>query len=202
VIQNVRPGENAANAEEFRERGTRREYGVQRQWKSTPSPVGANNRSLHSGIAAWKELSAVAISMTIWKDAPADFFLSADVTLDADATFSLLIRGNPRSQPPRHATPNLLEDYYALTLDAHANVVTLKRPDVWNRMPALRTHWLDLPSARPVKLHVMLHGDILEAFVDDRISLTSRVQLSGGALAVLARDGNASLENVRITQLP
>jgi hypothetical protein len=49
---------------------------------------------------------------------------------------------------------------------------------------------------------VMLHGDILEAFVDDRISLTSRVQLPAGALAVLARDGNASLDNVRITQLP
>lgn len=141
-------------------------------------------------------------AMALWEDAPADFFLTADVTLTADATLSLLLRGGPLDQQAGQTTPNPLEDYYALTLDAHAKLVMLKRPDVWNRMPALRTHSLDLPSSRSVKLHVMLHGDILEAFVDDRISLTSRVQLPSGGLALFARDGSVSLENVRITRLP
>ena len=141
-------------------------------------------------------------AMALWKDAPADFLLTADVTLTADATFSLLLRGNPNNPQPGKTPSNVLEDYYSLSLDAHTNLVTLKRPDVWNRMPALRTQSLHLPTTRPVKLHVMLHRDILEAFVDDRISLTSRVQLPTGGLALFARDGSVLLENFRITQLP
>ncbi len=140
--------------------------------------------------------------MALWKEAPADLFLTADVRLAADATLSLMLRCNPLNQEPGEASSNPLEDYYALTLDAHANLVTLKRPDVWNRMPALRAQSLDLPNTRPMKLHVMLHGDILEVFVDDRISLTSRVQLPAGSLALLARDGAVSLENVRVARLP
>ena len=141
-------------------------------------------------------------AMALWKDAPADVFFSADVTLAADSSLSLLLRGSELGQPTASPAGNPLEDYYALALDAHTNQVTLKRPDVWDRMPALRTQPLDLPTTRSFKLHVMLHGDILEAFVDDRISVTSRVQLPGGAFALLARDGSVSLENVRITKLP
>ena len=59
-----------------------------------------------------------------------------------------------------------------------------------------------LPTGRPCKLHLMLHGDVLEVFVDDRISLCARVQSPTGALALLARDGQVSLNNLRITQLP
>ena len=69
-------------------------------------------------------------------------------------------------------------------------------------MPAIRTQPLVIPTDRPCKLYLMLHGDVLEAFVDDRISLCARVQLPTGALALLARDGQVSLDNLRITQLP
>jgi hypothetical protein len=44
-------------------------------------------------------------------------------------------------------------------------------------MPPLRAQVLEIPAGRPFKLHLMLHGDVLEAFVDDRISLFARVQI-------------------------
>jgi hypothetical protein len=48
----------------------------------------------------------------------------------------------------------------------------------------------------------MLHGDVLEAFVDDRISLCARVQNPSGALALLARDGQAEIRGLSLARLP
>lgn len=141
-------------------------------------------------------------AMAVWEDAPADYFLTADVSLAAGATLDLLLRSSPLEQRPGQAAPNALDDSYILSLDAHRDVVTLKHGDVWNRMPAMRSQAIDLPTTRSFKLHLMLHGDILEVFVDDRISVTARVQLANGALALLARDGRASLDNLRMTHLP
>lgn len=145
-----------------------------------------------------------AAAMAVWKDAPDDLFLTADVAIAPGATLNLLLRGNPlEAKPgPGRPEPTALDDNYILSLDAHRNVVTLKHGDVWNRMPAMRSQPIDLPTDRPFKLHLMLHGDILEVFVDDRISVTARVQLTGGALALLARDGKASLTNLRLTRIP
>jgi hypothetical protein len=68
-------------------------------------------------------------------------------------------------------------------------------------MPNLRTQSAALPTYRPVKLHLMLHSDVLEAFIDDRICLSARVQLPAGGLALLARDGTVQLRNLRIAHL-
>ena len=143
-----------------------------------------------------------ATALAVWKEAPADFFVTADVNFSPGSTLNLLLRGNENEQHPGRAGPNPLDDSYVLSLDAHNRHVTLSRQNAWNRMPALRTQPLDLPTHRPCKLHLMLHGNVLEAFVDDRISLCARIQSPGGALALLARDGRVSLNNLRITRLP
>ena len=141
-------------------------------------------------------------AMAVWKAAPADLSLSADVTLAAGATLSFLLRGNRQDKHPGRSQSSPLDDSYALTLDGHTQQVTLRRNGSWNRMPAMRCRTLELPVDRPFKIHLMLHDDVLEAFVDDRISLCARMQLPTGALALLARDGRVSLDNLRITQLP
>jgi hypothetical protein len=143
-----------------------------------------------------------AAAMAVWKDAPADFFFTSDVRLAPGATLDILLRANPMAQRRGQAVPNALDDFYILSLDGHRNLVTLKHGDVWNRMPAMRSQAIDLPTTRPFTLHMMLHGDILEVFVDDRISVTARVQLPAGALAVLGRDGTAALQDLRIAKLP
>jgi len=163
---------------------------------STTDPV----KTTHDAITLASQSGAAA--MAVWQNAPADFFLTADVRFAPGATLSLLLRGNPQEKHPGRVKPNPLDDSYVLTFDAHTRQVTLSRQNAWNRMPVIRTQPLDLPTDRPCKLHLMLHGDVLEAFVDDRISLCARLQLPTGALALLARDGQVSLDNLRITQLP
>jgi sucrose-6-phosphate hydrolase SacC (GH32 family) len=143
-----------------------------------------------------------ATVLAVWKKAPADFFLTADIRLAPGATLHLLLRGNEQTTHPGREHPSALDDSYVLTLDAHSRQIVLFRQNAWNRVPALRTRQLRLPTDRTCKLHVMLHGDVLEAFVDDRISLCARMQLPSGAFALLARDGRVSLSNLRITQLP
>jgi beta-fructofuranosidase len=137
-----------------------------------------------------------------WKETPADFFLTADVKLSPGATLNFLLRGNGSESHPGRENPNPLDDSYVVSLDAHAGQVILYRQNDWNRVPTMRTQPLRLPTDRSLKLYLMLHGDVLEVFVDDRISLCARVQNSTGALALLARDGEVSLDNLRITRLP
>ena len=141
-------------------------------------------------------------ALSVWKAAPADFFFSADITLAPGATLSFLLRGTPQDRHGGRARSSPLDDSYALTLDGHTQQVTLRRNGSWNRTPAMRCQKLVFPVDRPLKIHVMLHDDVLEVFVDDRISLCARMQLPSGALALLARDGRVSLDNLRITKLP
>ena len=174
--------------------------------------------NMSSGAAAWALIVArgwLAYQLTQSEFALGLVFFAVAVPMfvvaplggpsDPGATLDILLRGNALDQPPGRpgrTAPTPLDDHYTLSLDAHRNLVTLKRPDVWNRMPAMRSQSLDLPTHRPFKLHIMLHGDILEVFVDDRISVSARLQLPDGALALLGRDGNVSLNNLRINQLP
>ena len=143
-----------------------------------------------------------ATALAVWEAAPADFFLSADVTLAPGTTLSFLLRGNPQDKHPGRSQPSPLDDSYALTLDGHTQQVILHRNKTWGRMPVMRCQTIEFPVDRPFKIYLMLHNDVLEVFVDDRISLCARMQLPTGALALLARDGRVSLDNLRITKLP
>ena len=174
--------------------------------------TGGKNSAVFNAIPGG-QVTAIAENMTFsaaaggtaiaaWSDAPADFFLSADVTLEPGATLTLLLRGTKQAKPQGRTQPSSLDDSYGLTLDPLNGLVTLRRHDGWNRMPLLRNQTVGLPVGRPFKLHVMLHGDVLEAFVADRISISARVHLPGGALAVVARDGAARLSSLRLSHLP
>lgn len=141
-------------------------------------------------------------ALATWNAAPGDYFLTTEVTLSESASLTMLLRRNQKAKQPGGGPRASLDDSYALTLDVRNQIVTLRRHDGWNRMPNLRSQTVALPTDRPVKLHLMLHGDVLEAFVDDRISLSARVQLPTGGLALLARDGAVQLNKLRITRLP
>ena len=141
-------------------------------------------------------------AMALWQDAPTDLFFTADVSLDPGATLTLLLRGTPQAKHPGRAQPSPLDDSYAFALDTHAQQVTLRRQNAWNRTPSMRVQSLQLPTERSFRFHVMLDGDVLEAFVDDRISLCARLQNPSGSLGILARDGKATLTNLRIARLP
>ena len=69
-------------------------------------------------------------------------------------------------------------------------------------MSPMNARALDIPTDRPFKLHVMVHGNIIEAFIDDRIAISSRVQTSKGSLAILVRDAAVKFKNLKISELP
>jgi|GEM_PF-944896 len=161
-----------------------------------PDPVSVTDSALTLGPKAGQS------ALATWTTAPADYFLTTDLTLSDGASLTLLLRRNQKAKQPGSGPRVSLDDSYALTIDARNQVVTLRRHDGWNRMPYLRSQTVALPTDRPVKLHLMLHGNVLEAFVDDRISLSARVQLPTGGLALLARDGTVQLHKLRIALLP
>ena len=68
-------------------------------------------------------------------------------------------------------------------------------------MSPMSVRSMEIPKKRSFKLHVMLHGDVFEAFLDDRVAMGSRVQIPKGSLAISARDGRVELEGLKITHL-
>ncbi len=46
-----------------------------------------------------------------------------------------------------------------------------------------------------------MRGDVVEAFVADRVVLTYRLSSSGGLVALLVQDGSATFGDVRIAAL-
>lgn len=82
----------------------------------------------------------------------------------------------------RHLLPFApLDDSYTPKLYPISSSLTLRRQEGCNRIPALRSQTITLPRGRAFRLQVMLHRDVFEAYVDDRISPSARVHLPGGA---------------------
>jgi hypothetical protein len=129
-------------------------------------------------------------ALALWKDAPADFFLTADVTLEEDGLLTLYFRSTPE-----------IDDSYVLKIDALNSEVSFRHWTGWNRMSPMSARSMEIPKNGSFKLHVMLHGDVFEAFLDDRIAIGSRVQIPKGSLAISARDGRTELKNFRISHL-
>lgn len=129
-------------------------------------------------------------TLALWKDAPADFFLTADVTMEEEGLLTLCFRSTPE-----------VDDSYILRIDALNSEVSFRHWTGWNRMSPMNARSMEIPRKRSFKLHVMLHGDVFEAFLDDRIAMGSRVQIPKGSLAISARDGRVELKNFRITHL-
>jgi sucrose-6-phosphate hydrolase SacC (GH32 family) len=130
-------------------------------------------------------------ALAIWKDAPADFFLSSDVTLGTGGQLTLYFRSTQE-----------MDDSYILRIDACNSEVSLHHWTGWNRRSAMNTRSMVIPETRSFKLHIMLHGDVFEAFLDDRIAISSRFQIPEGSLAISSRDAMAELNNLKITYLP
>ena len=129
--------------------------------------------------------------MAIWKDAPKDLFLSAEVTMEKVSQLTFYFRSTKK-----------IDDSYILRLDVCNSEVSFHHWKGWNRMSAMNTRSMDIPTDRSFIVHIMLHGDVLEAFIDDRIAIGSRVQNSNGSLAISARDNRIKLEKLKITHLP
>jgi len=126
-----------------------------------------------------------------WDDAPKNFFLSTEITMDEGSQLTLYFRSNEK-----------IEDSYILRFDSVSSKISFRHWTGWNRNSPMNARSMEIPKDRSFKLHIMLHGDVFEAFVDDRIAIGSRVQIPQGSLAISVRDGRVELGRFRITHLP
>jgi hypothetical protein len=159
--------------------------------------LGSNVMSSKDAVSLNAQAGETLLAM--WKDAPSDYFLNTRITIEKGGLLALMLRGTPMIKPVGRLRPTPVDDAYVLRLDTVENLVSLHRWNGWNRVPPLRAKSLKIPVNKPFALQVMLNGDILEVFVDERISLTSRLHLPSGSLTLLARDARVGLENISIT---
>ena len=126
------------------------------------------------------------------KNGPADLYFEADVTLPtANMEASILVRADSE-----------LTRGYKLWLQPQEGLVSLRPFSYWDRDRALLTQRADLPIGRPFKVRVFLSGTVMEAFVDDRVVLSSRVyKFKDGFVALDVVDGAAVFEEIVIRRL-
>lgn len=146
--------------------------------------------------------SAGEAAVALWKNAPADLFLTASVSIASGGVLTFLLRGSPQAKPQGRLQSSDIDDCYALRLDSGEKVATLHRRYDWSRQPPLRARSFDFPASRPFRVQIMLHRDVMEVFVGDTFSMSARLWLPSGGLGLLARDAPVSLSNLRIAHLP
>ena len=125
-------------------------------------------------------------------DWPENFYLEADVILDAeDADFHLLF----------NITSDLLRGYQ-LSLRPRLDLVDLRPISKWDIDRVLETVPAPIEAKRPVKLRVFRHGSILDVFIADRATLTHRLYSHrGGQAALEFRDTSGVLSNLLVRRL-
>jgi beta-fructofuranosidase len=122
----------------------------------------------------------------------ADFYFEAEVTLPtADMECSVLLRADTE-----------FTRGYKISLQPRQGLASFRGFSYWDRDPVILTQHISLPIDRPFTFRIVLSGTVMEAFIDDRISLSSRVyKYPQGALALDVVDGVAIFKNVLIRRL-
>jgi beta-fructofuranosidase len=125
-------------------------------------------------------------------DWPENFYLEADVILDAeDAEFHLLF----------NTAPDLLRGYQ-LSLRPRLDVVDLRPISKWDTDRVLETVPVPIEAQRPVKLRVFRHGSLLDVFIAERATLTHRLYSHrSGHLSLEFRDTTGCVTNLLARRL-
>ncbi|MEI6780366.1 MAG: GH32 C-terminal domain-containing protein [Verrucomicrobiota bacterium] len=121
------------------------------------------------------------------KDLPANLYLEAEVTLPkANMEASVLLRVDAG-----------LTRGYKLTLQPADGLVTLRPFSYWDRDRLLVVQHAELPTKRPIRVRIFLSGTVVEAFIDDRVVLSSRLYKHlDGAVALDVMDGAALFDHI------
>lgn len=128
-------------------------------------------------------------------DVPGNVYFDATVTIDdASGALHLLLRV---------AIPTALHEGYQLSLRPDVARLELRAISTYDIDPVIESRDSRIPAGRPFRLTVLLSGSVLECFVDEHTSLTSRIhRYSNGGLALEARDTAATFERILIRHLP
>lgn len=170
--------------------------------RALPAPAAPALRDAHVIAGGWEVDEAAGSAhchsaeggTLLLPDAPADLYLELDVELTTAACdVHILLR-----VPPRRG----LMEGYQLSLKPGEALMDLRAISQWDTDPVVQRRAVTLPISRPFKVRVFLCGDVLEAFVDDRASLTQRIHRHRhGGIGFEVRDAPAIFRNVTLRAL-
>lgn len=117
-----------------------------------------------------------------------DCYVEFSVVLDSpDSDFHLLLR-----------TDDTLMRGYQLAYHPQTGQLSLRSISQFDTDRVLASRSVVLPAGTPITMRVFLCGNILEVFIDDRASLTSRVyQHRTGQIGFEFRDGGGTVSDIR-----
>ena len=123
---------------------------------------------------------------------PGNLYLKAEVVL-------------PAREMEAHLILRAAEDLsagYKLALHRDRQTVDVRHISGGDVNRVLVSRHLPLPVGKPMQLRVFLAGSVLDAFIDGRASITTRVyERRQGALALEFRDAPGQFRNLRLRQL-
>ena len=132
----------------------------------------------------WKENRTCQCAAA--QDAPADFYLEAKLRIAPGARALFVLRGK---------TDTLVEAPVAVLVDPAAETVAFTQRNLWgscNPLSAAAVAHHDFTSGAEVFVQMILRGEILEVFFDERHSLSMRIDREKGALGLFAREDLAA----------
>ena len=132
----------------------------------------------------WKEKRTCQCAAA--RDAPADFYLEAELRIAPGARALFVLRGK---------TDTLVEAPVAVLVDPAAETVAFTQRNLWgscNPLSAAAVAHHDFTSGAEVFVQMILRGEILEVFFDERHSLSMRIDREKGALGLFAREDLAA----------
>lgn len=125
-------------------------------------------------------------------DVPGNLFLEAEVILQTDRMEAHIIL---RARED-------LEAGYKLALHPGEARVDVRRISDIDIDRVMISRPISLPIGKPIKVQIFLFGSVLDAFIDDVASITTRVyEIRQGALILEFRDSAGAFRNVNIRQL-
>ena len=150
-------------------------------WQATPASIKA-------------EMPTGQSAMAIWPDAPENFYLEAKLRIAPGARAFIVLRGK---------ADTLAEAAVAVLADPAAETVSFTQWNTWGsaapRGSEIAPH--KFREGAEIDVQMILRGDLLEVFFDERHSMSTRVARGKGALGLFAREGSVEWKNLVVRKL-
>ena len=150
-------------------------------WQATPASIKA-------------EMPTGQSAMAIWPDAPENFYLEAKLRIAPGARAFIVLRGK---------ADTLDEAAVAVLADPAAETVSFTQWNTWGsaapRGSEIAPH--KFREGAEIDVQMILRGDLLEVFFDERHSMSTRVARGKGALGLFAREGSVEWKNLVVRKL-
>lgn len=133
-------------------------------------------------------------NLALWAECPPDFLLEFTLTLaGGSGVFSLVLRSG-RATFANGPGITAMDLGYELRFDAFENSLAVREHSEYGQKPDIASASCEIPAQGGLRVLIILHKDLLEAFLGTQRSLECRLlRHKRGGLGLLARDATVQL---------